>query len=189
MLISRFGHLFDKFLMPVAKNLNINPNLVTVTGFLITTLTAFVIPHNLLLGGILILFGGVFDRLDGIIAKVNNRATDFGAFLDSVTDRYSDSFLLLGFSWYFIKMGSVLGLFLSIGTMVGSLITSYARARAEGLGRQCYVGLMERPERIILMAFGAITGLILPVMGLMLLLTHVTVVQRIYHVWKVMKRE
>lgn len=189
MLLSRFTYFFDKLLLPVAKNLNINPNIVTVTGVFMTGVAAFVIPRDLLLGGILVLFGGIFDRLDGIIAKVNNRATDFGAFLDSVTDRYSDSFLLLGFSWYFIKMDSLPGLFLSIGTMVGALITSYARARAEGLGKECRVGVMERPERIILMALGAITGWVLPVMGLMFLLTHVTVVQRIYHVWKVMKVE
>lgn len=189
MLRDKVVELFDKPLLSIAKNLNINPNVVTITGFFITLLTAIIIPQNLLLGGTLILFGGIFDRLDGIIAKVNNRATDFGAFLDSLTDRYSDSFLFLGFSWYFIKTGSVLGLFLSISTMIGALITSYARARAEGLGRECRVGLMERPERIVLMAFGAITGWVIPVMVLMLVLIHFTVIQRIYHVWKIMKRE
>jgi phosphatidylglycerophosphate synthase len=71
--------------------------------------------------------------------------------------------------------------------MTGALLTSYTRARAEGLGRECRVGLMERPERVVLMAFGALTGLIVPVMWIMLVLTHATVIQRIYHVWKVLK--
>jgi phosphatidylglycerophosphate synthase len=84
-------------------------------------------------------------------------------------------------------MNSVGGAFLCIGTMIGALIISYTRARAEGLGINCQTGLMERPERIILMAFGAITGWVVPVMWIMLILTHVTVIQRIHHVWKRMK--
>jgi len=125
--------------------------------------------------------------LDGIIARVNERTTDFGAFLDSILDRYSDSFLLFGFSWYFFKNGSMLGVFVSLGVMLGTFLISYTRARAEGLGRECHTGLMERPERVILMAFGALTGWVSPVMWIMLVLTHATVIQRIYHVWKVMK--
>ena len=125
--------------------------------------------------------------LDGIIARINGRTTDFGAFLDSVLDRYSDSFLLLGFGWYFFKNGSISGMLLSAGTMIGTLVISYAKARAEGLGRNCHTGLMERPERIILMIFGALTGLALPVMWILLILTHVTVIQRVYHVWKIMR--
>ncbi len=76
---------------------------------------------------------------------------------------------------------------LSIGTMIGTLVISYAKARAEGLGRNCHTGLMERGERIILTIFGALTGLVLPIMWIMLVLTHVTVTQRIYHVWKLMR--
>jgi phosphatidylglycerophosphate synthase len=154
---------------------------------MITTFAAATLTQNLIAGGILILLGGFFDMLDGVIARVNNRATDFGAFLDSVLDRYSDAFLLLSFSWYFSKNGSIIGLFLSVGTMIGALIISYAKARAEGLGKNCHTGLMERPDRIILMVFGAFTGWVLPVMWLMLILTHVTVVQRILHVRKVMR--
>jgi CDP-diacylglycerol--glycerol-3-phosphate 3-phosphatidyltransferase len=73
---------------------------------------------------------------------------------------------------------------LTLGSLVGSLLVSYTRARAEGIGTECKVGLMERPERVVLMAFGALTGWVRPVMWVMLVLTHVTVVQRIMHVWK-----
>lgn len=189
MLSVRFGHFLDKPLSPLVRNFNLNPNAVTIAGFFITTVAAVVLPQNLRLGGTLIVAGGIFDMLDGVFARVNGKATKFGAFLDSVLDRYSDSFLLLGFAWYFFKNDSIDGVFISIGTLTGALIISYAKARAEGLGRDCCAGLMERPERVILMAFGAITGWVLPVMWLMLVLTHVTVIQRIYYVWKVMSKD
>lgn len=187
MISSQLGHFLDKPLSPFAKRLKINPNVITITGFLITSAAAITIPYNLILAGILILCGGLFDMLDGIIARANGRATDFGAFLDSVLDRYSDSFLLLGFWWYFFKAASISGMLLSAGTLIGTLLISYTKARAEGLGRNCHTGLMERPERVILMIIGALSGWILPIMWVMFVLTHVTVIQRIYHIWKVMK--
>ena len=187
MLSNYFGHSLDKPLSLIAGRLKVNPNIITVLGFLVTAAAAVILPQNMKLGGIIILCGGLFDMLDGVIARVNGRATDFGAFLDSVLDRYSDSFLLLGFTWYFFKEGSTSGMLLSLGTLVGALIISYAKARAEGLGKSCHTGLMERPERIVLMAFGALTGWILPVMWVMFVLTHFTVIQRIYHVRKLMR--
>ena len=188
MLEQHFRSIIDRPLTSLAKTININPDTITITGFIVTVIAALTIPENLFLGGVLILIGGFFDMFDGISARVNNRRTKFGAFLDSVLDRYSDSFLLLGFACYFIKTDSMTGLWLSLGTLVGALLTSYVRARAEGLGADCKVGLMERPERVLLMVFGAITGLALFIMWILFILTHVTVIQRIYHVWKVMKQ-
>jgi len=188
MLSAKFGHILDRPLASIAGRININPNIITVVGFMITILAAITIPENTLVGGFLILLGGFFDMLDGAIARINNRATNFGAFLDSVIDRYADSFLLLGFSVYFYKMQMVTGFFLCFGTLIGALIISYTKARAEGLGEDCQTGLMERPERILLMAFAAITGLVFSVMWIMLILTHITVIQRIYHVWRIMKK-
>ncbi len=187
MLSDHLGHFLDRPLSPLAKRIAVNPNIITVLGFIVTTCAAVVLTRSLVWGGVLILVGGVFDMLDGIIARVNNRATSFGAFLDSVLDRYSDSFLLIGFAWVFYQRGSPVGMFLSVGTLVGSLIISYARARAEGLGTNCHTGLMERPERIILMIIGAFSGLILPMMWILFIFTHITVIQRIFHVRKVMK--
>lgn len=187
MLGSQLGHFLDRPLSPFVKKLRLNPNHITVTGVIVTAIAAITLPHNLKLGGILILCGGLLDVLDGVIARVNKRSTSFGAFLDSVLDRYSDSFLLIGFSWFFLKNNSLSGVFVSLGVMAGTLIISYTKARAEGLGRDCNTGLMERPERIILMIFAALTGWVLPIMWILLVLTHVTVIQRVYHVWKVMK--
>lgn len=187
MISAKLGHVFDRPLASLARRVNVNPNIITVTGFLITTLAAATLPQNLLIGGVLILCGGFFDMLDGVIARVNMRATNFGAFLDSVLDRYSDAFVLLGFSWYFLKNNMITGIFLCFGTLIGALIISYAKARAEGLGEDCQTGLMERPERVLLMAFAALTGWVSLIMWIMLVLTHITVIQRIYHVWKLMK--
>jgi len=187
MLGSQFGHFLDKPLSSFAHRVPFSPNAISLTGFTITVVAAMTLAHNLFWGGMLIILGGLCDMLDGIVARANNKSTQFGAFLDSVLDRYSDSFLFLGFAWHFYQIDSVTGIALSLLTMTGALLISYVRARAEGLGKDCKVGIMERPERIVLMAFGALTGSILYVMWAMLILTHVTVIQRIYHVWKIMK--
>jgi phosphatidylglycerophosphate synthase len=187
MLSEKLGHFLDRPLYSLAKTLNVNPNIITITGFIITVIAAFTLIQNLFLGGILIILGGLFDTLDGVFARVNKRTSDFGAFLDSVLDRYSDAALFFGFAWYFLENDSLTGVAVTIGTMIGALIISYARARAEGLGKSCQTGLMERTERIILMSFGALTGLILPIMWIMLVLTHITVIQRILHVNKAMR--
>lgn len=188
MLSAKFGHVLDTPLGPIAKRIPINPNILTVVGFLITLIAALVIPKNLRLGGILILIGGVFDILDGVVARAGGKTTKFGAFLDSVLDRYSDAFLFLSLSWFFIERGNSTGVFLSLGTLVGAFLISYTKARAEGLGKSCNTGIMERPERLILLIFATITGWLMPVLWIMIILTHFTVIQRVYHVWSGMKR-
>jgi phosphatidylglycerophosphate synthase len=188
MIDSRLGHFLDVPLTPLIKKIPLNPNTFTITGFVITVIAAFVIPYNLKLGGLLILIGSLFDMFDGVIARVNNKTTRFGAFLDSVLDRYSDAFLFLSIAWYLAGKGNHEGAFLSLGTLIGAFLISYARARAEGLGETCKTGLMERPERIILLIFATLTGWFMPVLWLMLILTHFTVIQRVFHVWKATKQ-
>ena len=184
MLSARLGHFLDAPLGFIAKRIPFSPNALTVTGFVITVIASFVIPYNIRLGGIFIMIGGFFDMLDGIVARTSGKTTKFGAFLDSVLDRYSDAFLFLSIAWYLAAHGDHAGSFLSLGTLVGAFIISYARARSEGLGESCHTGILERPERIILLIFATLTGWIIPVLWLMLVLTHITVVQRICHVWK-----
>jgi phosphatidylglycerophosphate synthase len=188
MLCDHLKCLIDRPLTFLAKRTYISPDALTVTGLIVTIVAAVTLTQNLLLGGLLILIGGFFDLLDGAVAKEHNKLTDFGAFLDSVVDRYSDAFLFLGFTWYFFNIKSLTGIWMSLGSMVGALLISYTRARAEGMGKDCKVGIMERPERILLMAFGAITGWVETIMGIMLILTHATVIQRIYHVKRVMNK-
>jgi len=183
-LSARLGHFLDKPLGPFAKKIAIHPNVLTVAGFVITVMAALVIPVHLRLGGVLILLGGICDLGDGILARTNDRMSKFGAFLDSLLDRYSDSFLFLSIAWYFGRMGNFMGASLSIGAMVGAFLVSYARARGEGLGIQSQVGIMERPERIILLIIATLTGWLTPVLWVMCILTHITVIQRAYVVWK-----
>lgn len=189
MLSAKLGHFLDNLLSPIAKRIPFSPNSLTIIGFLITVLAAFVIPRNLKLGGLLILCGGIFDMLDGIVARTGGKVTRFGAFLDSVLDRYSDAFLFLSIAWYLAERGDHTGAFISLGTLIGAFLISYARARSEGLGESCHTGIMERPERIILLIFATITGWLVPVLWIMLILTHITVVQRVYHVWKLMREQ
>lgn len=189
MISHRLGHFLDRPLFPVARAISIHPNFLTLAGFLITTIAALVIPFNLLAGGLLILSGGIFDILDGVVARVNGRTSKFGAFLDSLLDRYSDAFILLSIAWYLASDGDHTGSFLSLGTMLGALLVSYARARAEGLGIDNKEGLMERPERIIMLIFATLTGWLTPVLWIMFVLTHITVIQRAYAVWRAWKQE
>lgn len=186
MIGARLGHFLDKPLYPFARRVSVSPNSLTLTGFGITTVAALVIASDLRLGGILIIAGGLFDMLDGIVARTNGKATEFGAFLDSVLDRFSDAFLFMGVAWRLGSAGDSVGAFLSLGTMLGAFVISYARARAEGLGKDCKTGIMERAERIVLLALGAITGWLGPVLWVMFVLTYLTVFQRMFHVYKAM---
>jgi phosphatidylglycerophosphate synthase len=188
MLSARLGHFFDTPLGFIAKRIPFSPNVLSVTGFIITAAAAFVIPHSLQLGGIFIMIGGIFDMLDGIVARTTGKTTKFGAYLDSVLDRYSDAFLFLSIAWHLAAHGDHTGSFLSIGTLVGAFLISYARARAEGLGESCHTGIMERPERIILLIIATLTGWVVPILWAMLFLTHLTAIQRILHVWMATKK-
>lgn len=184
---AKLGHFLDGPLYPVAKKISISPNALSVAGFLITSLAAVALTRDLRAGGILIGVGGLFDMLDGIVARTNGKASTFGAFLDSVLDRVSDAFLFFALAWHFGSSGRTEGVFLSLGAMLGAFVISYARARAEGLGKDCTTGLMERPERIILLIAAALTGWLIPALWIMLVLTYITVFQRIYHVWRATK--
>ena len=184
----KFGHFLDKPLENVAKKISVHPNTLTVIGFLITVIASLVLLRNLALGGILVIVGGFFDVLDGVVARANEKGTKFGAFLDSVLDRYSDAFILLAIGWNLQSQGNTSGLILAVLTLVGSFMISYVRARAEGLGEKCTKGIMERPERVVLLSLGAVSGYMLQVLWIMFVLTQLTILQRFYYTWKIMRQ-
>lgn len=184
MISAKLGHFLDKPLAPIAKRISVNPNTLTILGFLITAAAAVSIPFSLITGGFLILLGGFFDMLDGIVARTNGKNTKFGALLDSAIDRYSDSFIFIAAAWYFFDRNNLAGVIFAAGSLVGALLISYVRARAEGIGIECDVGLMERPERVVLLAFGCITGWLFPIIVMLFFFSHVTAIQRILHVYK-----
>ncbi len=184
MLSEKFGHALDKPLQAIARKIPLSPNIITVLGFTLTLGSSLLLAHNLTLGALCLLPACLLDMLDGMVARSRGQGTSFGAFLDSVLDRYSDSVILLAVAWNLGNAGQTTGVFLALISLVGSLLISYARARAEGLGVSCHHGLMERPERLILLFAGAISGQIVPVLWVLAALTHLTVLQRILYARK-----
>jgi CDP-diacylglycerol--glycerol-3-phosphate 3-phosphatidyltransferase len=143
----------------------------------------------LVVGGFAFLLASAFDALDGAVARATNSASPFGAFLDSVMDRYSESALFIGLLALFTSRQQFDMAVVSSVALVGSLLVSYARARAEGLGVDCEVGILQRPERVVLLGAGLIfaDALLVPVIWLLAVVTNATVVQRIIHVWRRLK--
>jgi CDP-diacylglycerol--glycerol-3-phosphate 3-phosphatidyltransferase len=161
----------------------VTPNALTVVGCLLNVAVAAVIATgDLFLGGILVLLVAAFDTLDGAVARAANLATSFGAFLDSTLDRYSEALVFGGIVAYGALAGGAEVILLAYAAAVGSLLVSYARARAEGLGLRCDVGWLQRPERIILLGVGLMAGLLVPVLWILAILTNFTALQRIVHV-------
>lgn len=182
MIGARLGHIFDRPLASIAGRIPLTPNQLSVSGLVLSLVAAYVLLHSLFAGGLLILAGGVFDILDGVVARTTNRATRFGAFLDSVLDRLADACLMIALAWRYAAAGVTGAALLSLWGLVGSYLISYARARAEGLGLECREGIMERPERILLIAAGALTGAMEAALWILSVLVLVTVVQRVLHV-------
>ncbi len=169
----------------------ITPNMLTLFGFVLNLAVAGLLATgHLVAGGVMILVAGLFDMLDGALARITERMSEFGAFLDSVVDRYSEAVILLGLLLFYYNnepghhLQQVLLLY---AILFGSMMISYARARAGALNISNEVGLMARPERIILIAVGLLfkTFLLLPVLWILAVGTHITSVQRIIHVWQV----
>ncbi len=176
-------------LEPIARTIrvtNISPNVLTVIGFLLTVCVGGVLAAGYLqLGGVLLIAAAVFDAIDGTLARVSNRTSRFGAFLDSTLDRYSEAVTFLGLLIFYTGQGSRIETILIFATLIGSLLVSYTRARAEGLGIHIKSGLFTRVERVVVLVVGLIMGWMLPVLWILALLTNFTAVQRIYTVWRI----
>jgi CDP-diacylglycerol--glycerol-3-phosphate 3-phosphatidyltransferase len=158
---------------------------LTIAGTLLTCGAAWLIASgNFLWGGLLVGFASSFDMLDGALARAKGEASKFGAFLDSTLDRYSEALIFLGLLiYYHMNVPGAVETLLIYATVTGSLLTSYIRARAEAVGYECKVGLLERPERIVILVLGLLSGYISISLWLLAVLTHVTAVQRFVHVW------
>ncbi len=188
-----------KLLTPVASILiysRISPNLITLSGLILTFVAAYYFRRgSFLAGGLLLALAGTFDTLDGRVARETGRISKFGAFFDSTIDRYSDVLVFLGLLLFFNRPYIDI---LIIMAITGSLMTSYTRARAEGLGYSCKVGVMQRPERVTYIAaasvFDGIFGgalskavniehaLVVAAILFVAIMSNITVLQRIMHV-------
>ena len=166
--------------------LGVTPNMVTVGGLALNVGVAWVLAtgHIRIAGGLL-LIAGAADMLDGALARRTQKFTIFGAFLDSTLDRYSEAVVLLGLTYVEAQLHAELNVMLIVGTLTGSFLISYARAKAESLRLECKVGLLPRPERILILAIGLLFPILTPVLIILVVLTNLTALQRIFEVWRV----
>lgn len=179
-LKQQLQQLAYKFLDPFVKlliKIGVTPNMVTMFGFILTFASTVVLIYGAETGdrdnhkfigyaGIIILLAGAMDMVDGRLARINNQARPFGALFDSVIDRYSELVMFFGFCYYTVTQNYLLTSIFCFISMIGSIMVSYTRARAEGLGINASVGLMQRPERIVLVAFASIaTSIVSGIIG------------------------
>jgi len=160
--------------------LGITPNMITVAGLLGSIGAAVAIANGqLILGGILVLVFGGLDLFDGAVARATGKDTSFGALFDSVLDRLSEAVVLGGILVYEIDQGNDEETILAFAAIVGSILVSYVRARAEGLDVSMTSGLFTRPERVVVTGAALILGLLRPALWLLTVITLLTVAQRV----------
>ena len=184
----------EKVVRPLAA-IGLTPNGATLLGLLLSGATAAVLATgHLRIGGVLVALAGIFDMVDGALARVRNQKTVFGAFFDSTLDRYSEGLVLLGILLYAVEQPPSLArtwtIALTYVAALSSLMVSYAKARAEGLGLECKIGFMARPERVVLLAVGLILGgatFVVWTMAALALTSTLTALQRIIHIWRLLR--
>lgn len=196
----------------VMIKIGVTPNMITTIGFLGNLVAAALFIYSALYvpandfsvvgwAGFLILFSSLFDMIDGYLARTGNMCSTFGAFYDSVLDRFCELFTLSGIAFYFMQHGYEMATVVTFLSLIGSIMVSYVRARAEGLDIECKVGLMQRPERVVVTSLGAIfcglladsvsfdpTWILLVPQILIAVLANYTVIVRILHVKKQMEK-
>jgi CDP-diacylglycerol--glycerol-3-phosphate 3-phosphatidyltransferase len=198
---SAFGRACGVLLQAIVNGLaltRISPNVLTFVGLIINTgaaiLFGYANEHNyvrmFLYAALVIIGAGIFDMVDGRVARQTDQVTVFGAFFDSVIDRYSDVVLFFGLLVFYARGNRFFYVVLAAFVMVTSLMVSYTRARAEALIGQCKVGFMERPERIVLIILGALFnrwGAMAPVLWILAVLSTITVIHRISYTYQMTK--
>ena len=182
-MLGRYRETVRHWSDPVGRvlfRLRLRPNHLTVIGLVVSFFAAgaFIAGH-LRSAGMLLVLAGLCDLLDGSLARASGQVTAFGAFLDSVIDRYSDLVVLLGIVVLFARTPNARGALVSMAGLVGSVMVSYTKARAESIGIECNVGVMERPERMICLIAGALLDLLEPALWVLAILANVTALQRI----------
>jgi len=172
-------------IVQVLSKSGLKPDTLTFTGLVISFAAAYLLGGgHFFLGGLMVLLAGLFDLVDGALARFNNQATKFGAILDSTFDRISEAVILCGLMIWYIPKESTLEIVLIFAVLTGSFLVSYVKARAEGLGLECHVGLFTRAERVIALTVGLLIGQVLIALWILLLFVYVTVIQRLLYVRK-----
>src|SRR5690348_15027181 len=178
------GKIIDVIVRALALS-RIHPNVLTFLGLLINICAAFLFAAGHFQAAALVLIGaGLFDMVDGRVARETNRVTPFGGFFDSVLDRYSDLALLMGLLVYYAMINRFFYIVLTAIVMTGSVMVSYTRARAENTIPSCKVGFMERPERVVLFIIGALFDRMAQVLWVIAVLSNLTVVHRMIYTYR-----
>jgi CDP-diacylglycerol---glycerol-3-phosphate 3-phosphatidyltransferase len=167
--------------------LGIHPNVLTLIGVLVNIVAAWLLAQDrFIAAGVVMILANIFDFIDGKVAHITGTQSAFGAFWDSTLDRFSDLALFTGLIWLYSSLGREGYVLVATLTLIFSIMTSYARARAESLIEKCKVGFMERPERIVLFMIGAFTDRMAAVLWVILVLSIITVANRIYYTYLVL---
>ncbi len=179
---ARFGGLTGR-LGRVLWQAGVHPDALTFAGLVVVGVAGVVLADgHTFVAALILLAGTPLDALDGAVARAMGRQGKFGAMWDSTLDRYTDGFIFMGLAYHFSEQGEQLGLVLAMAAMLGSLLVSYTRARAEGLDVDCKVGLLTRMERIVIILAMLLTGWVMAGLWVLAVGTHITVAQRIWHV-------
>ncbi len=170
----------------------INPSILTFVGFFLNCFVAYLFAFGFFFwAAIALIIASVFDAIDGAVARKKNAATDFGAFLDSTVDRYSEFAVFIGIFIYYTRMQNLFFSFVTLFSLFGSEMVSYTRARAEGLGIKCNIGFFDRTLRITVIVVGALLGKFIFAYFMLLLafFTQVTSIRRIIYTKKILKND
>jgi CDP-diacylglycerol---glycerol-3-phosphate 3-phosphatidyltransferase len=182
----------DKIISLIVRGLalsKIHPNVLTFIGLLINIVAAALLAvGQFWQAGLVIIGAGLFDMVDGRVARETNQVTRFGGFFDSVLDRYSDLALLIGLLVWYGTINRPFYVVLTAIVMTGSVMVSYTRARAENTIPLCKVGFMERPERVVLVIIGALFDRMAPALWVIAVMSNITVIHRMMFTWQEAKR-
>ena len=182
------GAIIDRIVRWLALS-RIHPNVLTFLGLVINIWAAFLFAAgSFRWAGVVVIGAGLFDMVDGRVARETNRVTRFGGFFDSVLDRYSDLALFMGLLVYYASINRFFYVVLTAIVMTGSVMVSYTRARAENTIPKCKVGFLERPERVVLIIIGALFDRMAPVLWVIAVLSNLTVIHRMIYTWQEAKR-
>lgn len=176
-------------IVAVLRVIGSNPNAITITGLFVNVWIGWLFSEgHIVLAGYLMILSGAFDVLDGAVAKAAGKVTKFGGYLDSVVDRYSDLAVWLGVVLFFSRVGNIFYVLLTGVAMIGSIMISYNRARAEKEIPQCKVGFMERPERHITLMFGAMFNHLVVAVWILAITTHIDAFWRLWYTRREIRR-
>jgi CDP-diacylglycerol--glycerol-3-phosphate 3-phosphatidyltransferase len=183
-----FGWMIDRIVGWLALS-RIHPNVLTFFGLVINIVAAWLFARGRFLdAGLVVIGAGLFDMVDGRVARATDRVTRFGGFFDSVLDRYSDLALFMGLLVYYASINRPFYIVLTAIVMTGSVMVSYTRARAENSIPKCKVGFLERPERVVLIIIGALFNHMAQVLWVIAIFSNITVAHRMIYTWQEAKR-